>query len=539
MLVNTACVIAFFLVSSACPTEASRFLSTFRELNVHVDGNESDSVHLAISALRQYGQYAPEVIEILRDGSSLERLEMMMKDPQVEEQAQRIADTTIPLLQGPDLSRQWKKIMTDPDFQYQAHRITNRMTQEMLGDPHTLPVLKKIIENDDFQKQARCFAESVVQVMRRRTRGHEAHSHLPEGRLRQLNADSQGTSGIAPATSFTELRASQSKWSGGARIPKFQIPIGVSNSAASWLARSQRAPAHTSTPSGGSASPTSIPRVFRGRARFVPSMRPSGEEKPRQTGSVDTPSGVVAAGVLASSAAIAEAVQLAGTAVLLSLGQTLAGTDNPVETVAALIAYIKGLGVAGYGVFAVAMVFLQVVPIAAAFILTVTAGAMFGAVKGTAIVLSCSTLSATISFLIARLFGRDLVLEAAKGSKTFTAIDKAFNATNFSQALTVVTLLRLSPVLPFAWANYVFGLTPVPAAAFSLGTFLGALPNVAAYVTAGQAGAEVAINGLEGQNPFLLALGGAATFGAISLTGNIATKALQDADIDLEEEEFW
>eukprot|EP00322_Chrysochromulina_rotalis_P002223 CAMPEP_0115857990 /NCGR_PEP_ID=MMETSP0287-20121206/15862_1 /TAXON_ID=412157 /ORGANISM="Chrysochromulina rotalis, Strain UIO044" /LENGTH=312 /DNA_ID=CAMNT_0003312231 /DNA_START=161 /DNA_END=1100 /DNA_ORIENTATION=+ len=241
---------------------------------------------------------------------------------------------------------------------------------------------------------------------------------------------------------------------------------------------------------------------------------------------------VVAAGALASSAVIAEAVQIGGTAVLFAIGQNFAGTDSPVETVSALIDYIQSLGVAGYGVFAAAMIFLQVVPIAAAFVLTVSAGAMFGAVKGTAIVLTCSTISATISFFIARNIGRAGLLDAAKDSKQFIAIDKAFGEASFGSSLTLITLLRLSPVLPFAWANYIFGLSPVPAAAFSIGTFVGCLPAVTAYVSAGQVGADVVIQGAE-TDPIVLALGAVATIGAITLAGSTATNALKDLDLDL------
>jgi len=255
---------------------------------------------------------------------------------------------------------------------------------------------------------------------------------------------------------------------------------------------------------------------------------------PQQTPEDDgSGTGLVAAGALASSAVIAEAVQIGGTAVLLYLGQQWTGTSSPVEAIAAMIDYLQGLGLAGYGVFGAAMIFFQVVPIAAAFILTVSAGAIFGAVKGTVTVLTCSTISATISFLIARNVGRAGLLEAAKESPQYVAIDKAFGEASFGTSLTLITLLRLSPVLPFAWANYVFGLSPVPAAAFSIGTFVGCLPAVTAYVTAGEVGADVAINGAE-SDPLLLALGAAATIGAITFAGNIATSALKDLDLDLE-----
>lgn len=201
-----------------------------------------------------------------------------------------------------------------------------------------------------------------------------------------------------------------------------------------------------------------------------------------------------------------------------------------------MIDYLQNLpGLEGYALFASVMIFLQVVPIAAAFVLTVSAGAIFGAVKGTATVLTCSTISATISFYISRTFARERLLEAAQESKQYRAIDAAFSEASFSTSLTLITLLRLSPVLPFAWANYVFGLSPVPLPAFSIGTFVGCLPAVAGYVSAGQVGAEIAVNGAE-SNPLVLGLGIAATLGAISFAGNIATDALKDLDLDLSED---
>ena len=45
----------------------------------------------------------------------------------------------------------------------------------------------------------------------------------------------------------------------------------------------------------------------------------------------DAPSGVAVGGALASSAIIAEGVQIAGTAVLLYLGQRYTGAETPVE----------------------------------------------------------------------------------------------------------------------------------------------------------------------------------------------------------------
>jgi len=236
-------------------------------------------------------------------------------------------------------------------------------------------------------------------------------------------------------------------------------------------------------------------------------------------------SGIIAASALTASALISEGVQIAGTAVLFVLLQHWTGTSNPVSAINVLIDCLRELGSAGYAVFASCMIFLQVVPIAAAFVLTVSAGAIFGAFKGTCIVLMCSTVSASISFLLSRTFGRTLLLEAVRESPQYLAIDAALARASFGTALTLITLLRLSPVLPFAWANYVFGLSGVPWLAFSLGTLLGCLPAVAAYVSTGQLGAEIVVSGSK-TSPLLLFVGILASVGGVAMLGQIAQRAL-------------
>ena len=47
----------------------------------------------------------------------------------------------------------------------------------------------------------------------------------------------------------------------------------------------------------------------------------------------------------------------------------------------------------------------------------------------------------------------------------------------------MVTLLRLSPLLPLALSNYLYGLTSVDLGSYVLGSWLGMLPGTIAYVT--------------------------------------------------------
>ena len=55
----------------------------------------------------------------------------------------------------------------------------------------------------------------------------------------------------------------------------------------------------------------------------------------------------------------------------------------------------------------------------------------------------------------------------------------------------VVLLLRLSPLLPFALSNYLYGLTSVPLSDYALGSFLGMIPGTVAYVAAGTVGKKL------------------------------------------------
>jgi len=162
-----------------------------------------------------------------------------------------------------------------------------------------------------------------------------------------------------------------------------------------------------------------------------------------------------------------------------------------------------------------------------------TAGVLFGALPGLAVVSASGTLAATISFLIARYAARDKVLELAKGNKKFAAIDRAIGKDSFK----VVLLLRLSPLLPLALSNYLYGLTSVSLGPYVLGSWLGMLPGTLAYVTAGSYG-RVLLNGDEtgglGVEPWQVALGAAVTLLALGYVGRVAQKALDEVDDDLE-----
>ncbi|XP_078441298.1 uncharacterized protein LOC144711237 isoform X2 [Wolffia australiana] len=166
---------------------------------------------------------------------------------------------------------------------------------------------------------------------------------------------------------------------------------------------------------------------------------------------------------------------------------------------------IEGYGPAGYALFVAVYTGLEIIALPA-IPLTMSAGLLFGTLTGTILVSISGTLAASAAFLIARYFARDRVLKLVEGNEKFMAIDRAIGENGFK----VVALLRLSPLLPFAVGNYLYGLTSVEFLPYVLGSWLGMLPGTWAYVSAGAFGRaiiEESGEGLPGGNGQLITLG--------------------------------
>uniref|UniRef100_M4E6Y7 VTT domain-containing protein n=1 Tax=Brassica campestris TaxID=3711 RepID=M4E6Y7_BRACM len=187
--------------------------------------------------------------------------------------------------------------------------------------------------------------------------------------------------------------------------------------------------------------------------------------------------------------------------------------------------FIEGYGPAGYALF-IAILAIPALP------LTMSAGLLFGSLVGTIIVSISGTMAASVAFLIARYFARERILKLVEGNKKFLAIDKAIGENGFR----VVTLLRLSPLLPFSLGNYLYGLTSVKFVPYVLGSWLGMLPGSWAYVSAGAFGRaiiqEESAVGLPGGNGQLLTLGLGLLVTALAATyvTGLAKDAIKDID---------
>jgi hypothetical protein len=72
---------------------------------------------------------------------------------------------------------------------------------------------------------------------------------------------------------------------------------------------------------------------------------------------------------------------------------------------------------------------------------------------------------------------------------------RAMNRVIERNGLKVVTLMRLSPLLPLAASNYLYGVTNVSLTAYTLGSWIGMLPGTVLYVAAGSVSKSAFLDG--------------------------------------------
>lgn len=224
--------------------------------------------------------------------------------------------------------------------------------------------------------------------------------------------------------------------------------------------------------------------------------------------------------------AVATAVVAVGVITLAALGYLM--RDEVKAFLDLFTELVDQWGYGGYIAYIVVYAALELLAVPA-IPLTMTAGAIFGVVPGTALVSIAATMACTGSFLIARYLARDRVLEFASKNPKFAAIDKAIGKDSFR----VVTLLRLSPLLPLAASNYLYGLTSVELWPYVLGSWLGMLPGTFAYVAAGTYGKGLLTGeGMEGGGleMWQIALAIGLTTLAVGYIGRLAKNAIDEVE---------
>jgi uncharacterized membrane protein YdjX (TVP38/TMEM64 family) len=149
-------------------------------------------------------------------------------------------------------------------------------------------------------------------------------------------------------------------------------------------------------------------------------------------------------------------------------------------------AWVQSLGVWGPLAFVVGygIASLLLMPVV---LLTLSGGALWGFRRGVAYVALGATFGAALAFFAARYLVRGLVEGYVARYPRLMAIDRAVE----SEGARLVFLLRMSPIVPFVFLNYVLGISRVSLRDYMLG-LAGMLPLIAAYVYAGKVAGDVA-----------------------------------------------
>ncbi|HSF17538.1 MAG TPA: TVP38/TMEM64 family protein [Vicinamibacteria bacterium] len=193
--------------------------------------------------------------------------------------------------------------------------------------------------------------------------------------------------------------------------------------------------------------------------------------------------------------------------------------------------WVSGLGALGMLVFAL-MYAVATVLMLPGSLLTLAGGATFGLLPGFVTVLFGATAGAALAFLVSRHLARNRVETWIQKKPSFDVIDKAVA----KQGWKIVFLTRLSPVFPFNFQNYAYGLTSVSFVQYTLASWVGMIPGAFLYVylgTLGRSGLEAA-SGAQSAETLRLVLqvvGLLATLLVTALITRSAKRALREAGV--------
>ncbi len=193
--------------------------------------------------------------------------------------------------------------------------------------------------------------------------------------------------------------------------------------------------------------------------------------------------------------------------------------------------WVQELGPAGLLIYSLVYA-LAAVLLLPGSILTLAAGAAFGLLPGFGSVLLGATAGAALAFLVSRHLARRRVESWMETKPRFSAVDKAVA----KEGWKIVFLTRLSPIFPFNFQNYAYGLTQISFWHYTLASLVGMIPGTFMYVYIGSLGRsslEAAAGGesVENLQLILQIVGLAATVLVTIFITRIAAKALKEAGI--------
>jgi len=189
-----------------------------------------------------------------------------------------------------------------------------------------------------------------------------------------------------------------------------------------------------------------------------------------------------------------------------------------------ILDWINGFGLWAPVVY-ICIYIISAVSFISGAVLTLGAGFLFGIIKGSVYTSIGSTLGAAASFLIGRYFARRWVEKKIEKNPRFTAVDNAVA----KEGWKIVGLTRLSPLFPYVFLNYAYGLTKINFWAYIIPTWICMIPGTIMYVYIGSLTKDLATLGVnqKGLKDWIfLGVGFIATAAVTLYVTYIAKKAL-------------
>jgi len=213
-----------------------------------------------------------------------------------------------------------------------------------------------------------------------------------------------------------------------------------------------------------------------------------------------------------------------GLVALIVLGTAAAwiAPERAIGTAEILMGVVRGLGVRGAVVFAIVQVLVAVSGILPASLLGVGAGAIYGLVPGFLLAAVSTLAGALLSFFLSRSLFRATVERLAARRPRLRNLDARIARDGWK----LVSLLRVSPIMPFSATSVLLSLSAVGLRDYAIGT-LASLPALCGYVFIGtltDTSLSAWATGASTVRLVLLGAGGLATLLLVLRLGHIAIK---------------
>lgn len=137
---------------------------------------------------------------------------------------------------------------------------------------------------------------------------------------------------------------------------------------------------------------------------------------------------------------------------------------------------LRHQGAWGYLVY-VALFIIATLCLIPGSLLVIAGGMLFGPLTGSLLSFAAATLASSLSFLIARWLGRDLLQRYVGHTAVFQAIERGIARSGCD----FLILTRLVPLFPYNIQNYAYGLTAIPFWPFTLISAVTTLPGLVIY----------------------------------------------------------